>query len=128
MATKSLSPNRVPQQLRDHRQAVMVLARRSARKAIEAKLKAQGVKVSFLPLCEINALANDYLAEHRAFFVAEAKQAIATWPRSLDGVCLTVQICRPVYQTDNVNAATEITQVFNTTSTIFRGWCLLIAD
>jgi hypothetical protein len=58
----------------------MVLARRSARKAIEARLKAQGVKVSFVPLREINALANDYLAEHRAFFVVEAKQAIATWP------------------------------------------------
>ena len=57
-----------------------MLVRRSARKAIEAKLKAQGVKVSLVPLCEINALANDYLAEHRAFFVAEARQAIATWP------------------------------------------------
>jgi uroporphyrinogen-III synthase len=48
----------------EHRQAVMVLARRSARKAIKAKLKAQGVKVSLVPLCEIIALVNDYLAEH----------------------------------------------------------------
>jgi hypothetical protein len=32
------------------------------------------------PARDINALARDYLAEHRAFFVVEAKQAIATWP------------------------------------------------
>ena len=64
----------------EHQLAIAVLARRSARKAIEAKLKAQGVKVSFVPLREINALANNHLAEHRAFFVVEAKQAIATWP------------------------------------------------
>jgi hypothetical protein len=64
----------------EHQLAIAVLARRSARKAVETRLKAQGVKVSFVPLREINALANDYLAEHRAFFVVEAKQAIATWP------------------------------------------------
>jgi hypothetical protein len=64
----------------EHQLAIAVLARRSARKAVEAKLKAQGVKVSFVPLREINALANNYLAEHRAFFVVEAKQAIATYP------------------------------------------------
>jgi hypothetical protein len=58
----------------------MVLARRSARKAIEARLKGQGVRVSFVPPSVINALTNDYLAEHRAFFVVEAKQAIATRP------------------------------------------------
>jgi hypothetical protein len=79
-ATRSLSPKQVLERIQQHRQAVMLLARKSARKAVEAKLKAQGVKVSLLPLCEINALTNDYLAEHRAFFVAEAKQAIAIWP------------------------------------------------
>jgi hypothetical protein len=79
-AARSLSPKQIQERTQLHRQAVMLLARRSARKAIEARLKAQGVKVSFVPLYEINALANDYLAEHRAFFVAEAKQAIASWP------------------------------------------------
>jgi hypothetical protein len=53
------------------------MPRRSARKAIKAKLKAQGIKVGLVPLREINALVNDYLAEHRAFFIVEAKQAIA---------------------------------------------------
>jgi hypothetical protein len=79
-ATRSLSPKQIAERTQLHRQAVMVLARRSARKAIEARLRAQGVRVSFVPLHEINALANDYLAEHRAFFVVEAKQAIATYP------------------------------------------------
>ena len=65
----------------EHQLAILVLARRSARKAIEAKLKAQGVKVSSVPPRELNALAQGYIAEHRAFFVAEAKQAIATCPR-----------------------------------------------
>jgi hypothetical protein len=63
----------------EHQLAIAVLAMRSARKAVEARLKAQGVKVSSVPPRQINALAQGYLAEHRAFFVAEAKQAIATW-------------------------------------------------
>ncbi len=64
----------------EHQLAVMVLARRSATKAVKARLKAQGVNLSRVPFRDINALARDYLAEHRAFFVVEAKQAIATWP------------------------------------------------
>jgi hypothetical protein len=64
----------------EHRLAVAVLARRSATKAVKARLKAQGVNLSRVPFRDIAALARDYLAEHRAFFVVEAKQAIATWP------------------------------------------------
>ena len=79
-AVRSLSPKQIQERIQQHRQAVMMLARRSARKAIEARLKGQGVRVSQVPPSEINALTNDYLAEHRAFFVIEAKQAIATRP------------------------------------------------
>jgi hypothetical protein len=64
----------------EYRLAVMVLARRSATKAVKARLKAQGVNLSYVPARDIAALGRDYLAEHRAFFVVEAKQAIATWP------------------------------------------------
>ena len=84
-AVRSLSPKQIQERIQQHRQAVMMLARRSARKAIEARLKGQGVRVSQVPPSEINALTNDYLAEHRAFFVIEAKQAIATRPASTDG-------------------------------------------
>jgi hypothetical protein len=78
----------------EHQLAIAVLARRSARKAIEAKLKAQGVNVSFVPLREINALASDYLAAHRAFFVVEAKQAIATWPGFADATAISSEVAR----------------------------------
>jgi hypothetical protein len=64
----------------EYRLAVAVLARRSATKAVKARLKAQGVNLSYVPARDIAALARDYLAEHRVFFVVEAKQAIATWP------------------------------------------------
>ena len=80
MAIRSLSPKQIQERTQLHRLAVMVLARRSARKAVKARLKAQGIRVSLVPVRDINALANDYLADHRAFFVVEAKQAIATWP------------------------------------------------
>jgi len=46
MARRSLSPNRVAQKLREHRHAVIVLARQSARKAIKAQLRAEGLKLS----------------------------------------------------------------------------------
>jgi hypothetical protein len=79
-AARSLSPKQIAERTQLHRQAVMVLARRSARKAVEWRLKAQGVRVSLVPVRDINALVNDYLAANRAFFVVEAKQAIATYP------------------------------------------------
>jgi len=88
----------------------MVLARRSARKAIEAKLKGQGVRVSFVPPCEIMTLTNDYLAKHRAFFVVEAKQAIATrrgFKRWRLPDCVNVKI----------NAQTEKQPISTTSST-----------
>jgi hypothetical protein len=79
-AVRSLSPKQIQERIQQHRLAVMVLARRSARKAVEAKLKGQGINPMRVPPCEIMALTNAYLAEHRAFFIVEAKQAIATRP------------------------------------------------
>ena len=64
MATRSLSPNRVAQQLREHRQAVMVLARQAAKKAVKERPRSQGVRVTLVLPKDINVLANDYLAEH----------------------------------------------------------------
>ena len=80
MATRSLSPNRLAQKLRDHRQAVMVLARRSAIKAIKAKLRAQGIRLTLVLPKDINVLANDYLAQHGERLRVEAAHAIATYP------------------------------------------------
>jgi len=80
MATRSLSPNRVAQQLREHRQAVMVLARQAAKKAVKERPRSQGVRVTLVLPKDINVLANDYLAEHCDELIAEAEYAIATWP------------------------------------------------
>jgi hypothetical protein len=80
MAGGSLSPNRVAQKLREHRQAVMVLARRAAIKEIKVKLRAQGIRLTLVLPKDINVLANDYLAQHGEQLRAEAEHAIATWP------------------------------------------------
>ena len=80
MATRSLSPKQILERTQQHRQAVMVLAHRRARKAVERQLKEQGLKPRYMALREINLLAQDYLAQHGEQLRAEAEHAIATWP------------------------------------------------
>ena len=80
MATRSLSPKQIQERTQQHRQAVMVLARRCARKAVERQLQEQGLKPRYMALREINLFAQDYLAQHREQLRAEAEHAIATWP------------------------------------------------
>jgi hypothetical protein len=80
MATRSLSPKQIAERTQQHRQAVMVLAHRRARKAVERQLQEQGLKPRYMALREINLLAQDYLAQHREQLRAEAEHAIATWP------------------------------------------------
>ena len=45
-------------------QAVKLLARLAARNAVKARLRGQGVRVSHVPMAEIIARANAYLADH----------------------------------------------------------------
>jgi hypothetical protein len=80
MATRSLSPKQIAERTQQHRQAVMVLAHRRARKAVERQLQEQGLKPRYMALREINLFAQDYLAQHREQLRAEAEHAIATWP------------------------------------------------
>ena len=80
MATRSLSPNQITQRLLKHRSAVVTLARQAARKAVKRQLQAQGIKLYSLSMKEISTLADDYLAQHSARLVADAKQIIATSP------------------------------------------------
>src|SRR5262245_8667514 len=80
MAKRSLSPKQIQERIQQHRQAVMIIAHRKAKKAIEAKLRAQGVRLTLVLPAVINAQARDYLAEHREELIAEAEKAIATWP------------------------------------------------
>jgi hypothetical protein len=78
MATKSLSPNRVAQKLREHRHAVRVLAMQSAKKAIKAQLRAEGLKLSQFSAKDISIRAEAWFDEHRAELIAEAEHTINT--------------------------------------------------
>ena len=80
MATRSLSPNRIVQKLREHRQCVIVLARQSARKAIKAQLRAEGLKLSQFSAKDISIRADAYFDVHRERLIAETEQIIATSP------------------------------------------------
>jgi hypothetical protein len=51
---------------------IAVLARRRARIAVKADLKARGIRLSYVPVREIAALAKDYLIAHRAELLALA--------------------------------------------------------
>ena len=80
MATRSLSPNRIVQKLREHRQCVIVLARQSARKAIKAQLRAEGLKLSQFSAKDISIRADAYFDVHRERLIAEAEHIVATSP------------------------------------------------
>jgi hypothetical protein len=79
-AAVSLSPNRETQRMLRHRSAVMTLARMRAKKAVLLSLRAQGFKPQHFSVPEIAVLTDYYLNQHRARLMAEAAEAIATWP------------------------------------------------
>ena len=56
----------------------MVLARRSAVKAVKRQFQAQGLKLHRMAHREIVAAANDYLANHPEL-IAEAKETVLRW-------------------------------------------------
>ena len=80
MATRSLSPKRTAERIQRHRHAVLVLAHQSARKAIKAQLRAEGLKLSQFSAKDISIRADAYFDVHRERLIAEAGQIIATSP------------------------------------------------
>ena len=81
MATRSLSPTRVAKKLRDHRFAVISLARYLARKAVEAQIKVQGTRPTFTySPAQLKALAQAEFELNRIALIAEAEKIIATSP------------------------------------------------
>jgi hypothetical protein len=58
----------------------MTLARMRAKKSVLLALRAQGLKPQHFSAPEIAVLADYYLNQQRARLVAEAAEAIATWP------------------------------------------------
>jgi hypothetical protein len=81
-ATAIVSPNRETQRMLRHRSAVMTLARMRAKKSVLLALRAQGFKPQHFSVREIVVLTDYYLNQHRARLIAEAEEAIATWPGS----------------------------------------------
>jgi hypothetical protein len=58
----------------------MTLARQAARKAVKAELRAQGFKVQYFYARQISQMADDYLEQHSAELIAEAKARIERSP------------------------------------------------
>jgi hypothetical protein len=58
----------------------MTLARMRAKKSVLLELRAQGLKPQHFSAREIAVLTDYYLNQHRAELMAEAAEAIATWP------------------------------------------------
>jgi hypothetical protein len=74
------SPNCETQRMLRHRSAVMTLARMRAKKAVLLALRAQGLRPQHFSVREIGVLTDYYVNQHRAKLMAEAAEAIATWP------------------------------------------------
>ena len=97
--------------------AVNVLARLQARKAVQEQLRSEGVRVSLVKPAEISVRAQVYLADHPELYreALERAQRMGLFEK-------------PKRRSVNsANSDTDIAEVFNTTSAIFRGSCLLIA-
>jgi hypothetical protein len=55
------------------------LALQAARKVVQRRLKAQGRRLPEVEYKEIMAMARDYLAQHPAELIAEAKSIVDLW-------------------------------------------------
>jgi hypothetical protein len=60
-------------------QAAIALAQHEAEKTVKLTLKRQGLKPQYIARREIVALANEYLAAHRAELLAQARPIIEQW-------------------------------------------------
>ncbi len=57
-----------------HAIAIRALSRREAMKAVRADLKARGVRLFYVPMNELRALADAYLDANRAKLISQAEQ------------------------------------------------------
>jgi hypothetical protein len=79
-ATRTLSPKRVLEKLRQHRACVLTLAHQSAQRIVRAKLRAEGVRLYDLSYRDLRIQAEEYFDAHRDELIAEAEHVIATSP------------------------------------------------
>ena len=74
-ATPTLSPKRIAERTQLHRQAVMVLARLAAKRAVQDQLRSQGVRVSLFPHAELMRQAREYLDAHPELYQLALERA-----------------------------------------------------
>lgn len=74
-AIRTLSPKQIAERAQRHRQAVMVLARLAAKRAVQDQLRAQGVRVSLVPIAELMRQAGEYLATHPELYQLALERA-----------------------------------------------------
>ena len=86
---------------------IMSLARRLARKEVEAQLRGQGVRLTLVPPREINAKAQEYLAQHLELY-REAVRIVAQHPEWRP----KRKRRRSVHQSDHGKTSLEKTQQF----------------
>jgi hypothetical protein len=79
-ATRSLSPKRALERMQRHRHAVILLALQRAKRSVQAGIRAKGLRICDFAAKEITLLAEAELERNRAQLIAEAEEAIATWP------------------------------------------------
>jgi hypothetical protein len=75
-ATPILSSKREAERLCDRHRAILVLARRQAKKLVEARIKDSGVRLTTYPYAQLRALADEYFNQHRAELLAHATNLI----------------------------------------------------
>ena len=80
-AVRSLSPKQIAERERQHRFAVISLARYRAKKAVEAQIRAQGKRPTFTySPAQLKALAQAEFELNRIALIAEAEKIIARSP------------------------------------------------
>jgi hypothetical protein len=79
MATRSLSPKRALEKMRQYRAAVMTIAHYRAKQAVKAEIRARGQKIAEFSARDIALLAEAYMAQHRDWLITKAAEDVATF-------------------------------------------------
>jgi hypothetical protein len=80
MAARTLSPKQIAERERQHRFAVISLARYKAKRRVQEQLRAQGRRVSLIKPAEIATLAQAGFELNRISLMAAAEQTVNTSP------------------------------------------------
>jgi hypothetical protein len=90
----------------------MTLARMRAKKAVLLELRAEGLKPQHFSAREIAVLTDYYLNQHRAQLMAEAAEAIATWPGFAPWRCAEEVVVKSTKLEHSPNANSSIAGQF----------------